>query len=123
MTKIDAMTKAYIEAIYFTETGDSEQPGADAELTAYSKLKAHMACRNFLEAIGGQYSEAPVDGLQDLDMSQLGHDLWLTRNHHGAGFWDRPELYGQENATLFTRLASAMGSHDVTFQEEEACAH
>jgi hypothetical protein len=19
----------------------------------------------------------------------LGHDFWLTRNHHGAGFWDR----------------------------------
>lgn len=19
----------------------------------------------------------------------IGHDLWLTRNHHGAGFWDR----------------------------------
>lgn len=21
--------------------------------------------------------------------SQAGHDFWLTRNHHGAGFWDR----------------------------------
>lgn len=20
--------------------------------------------------------------------SDIGHDLWLTRNHHGAGFWD-----------------------------------
>lgn len=20
---------------------------------------------------------------------QVGHDFWLTRNHHGAGFWDR----------------------------------
>jgi hypothetical protein len=20
---------------------------------------------------------------------QIGHDFWLTRNHHGAGFWDR----------------------------------
>lgn len=20
---------------------------------------------------------------------QAGHDFWLTRNHHGAGFWDR----------------------------------
>lgn len=22
-------------------------------------------------------------------MAQVGHDLWLTRNGHGAGFWDR----------------------------------
>lgn len=21
--------------------------------------------------------------------SQAGHDFWLTRNHHGTGFWDR----------------------------------
>lgn len=23
------------------------------------------------------------------DMSSSGHDFWLTRNGHGAGFWDR----------------------------------
>lgn len=23
------------------------------------------------------------------DMECAGHDFWLTRNHHGAGFWDR----------------------------------
>ena len=24
----------------------------------------------------------------DLDSGQAGHDFWLTRNGHGAGFWD-----------------------------------
>ena len=24
--------------------------------------------------------------------AQAGHDFWLTRNGHGAGFWDRSEL-------------------------------
>jgi len=24
-----------------------------------------------------------------LDWGQVGHDFWLTRNRHGAGFWDR----------------------------------
>lgn len=27
--------------------------------------------------------------IRDLDAAQAGHDFWLTRNHHGAGFWDR----------------------------------
>ena len=22
------------------------------------------------------------------DVERAGHDFWLTRNHHGAGFWD-----------------------------------
>lgn len=25
----------------------------------------------------------------DMEPEQVGHDFWLTRNHHGAGFWDR----------------------------------
>lgn len=27
--------------------------------------------------------------LEGIDPSQAGHDFWLTRNRHGAGFWDR----------------------------------
>jgi hypothetical protein len=27
--------------------------------------------------------------LDDMDEEQIGHDFWLTRNGHGAGFWDR----------------------------------
>jgi hypothetical protein len=27
--------------------------------------------------------------LYGLTEEQIGHDLWLTRNGHGAGFWDR----------------------------------
>ena len=26
------------------------------------------------------------------NMARAGHDFWLTRNGHGAGFWDRSEL-------------------------------
>ena len=27
--------------------------------------------------------------LEGMEPSQIGHDFWLTRNGHGAGFWDR----------------------------------
>lgn len=27
--------------------------------------------------------------LRDMDPAQAGHDFLLTRDHHGAGFWDR----------------------------------
>lgn len=26
--------------------------------------------------------------LEDYDSTDLAHDFWLTRNRHGAGFWD-----------------------------------
>ena len=40
--------------------------------------------------------------IQSIDPAQFGHDFWLTRNHHGAGFWDRG--YGPAQTTLGDRL-------------------
>jgi hypothetical protein len=105
--KTETMFKAYIEAVYFTDTGDNEQPDSCAELTDYFKARAYIDCRNFLYAT--------KDLSEDDNPEQLGHDLWLTRNGHGTGFWDRPEVYGTANATLYARIATAMGEHDSEF--------
>lgn len=40
----------------------------------------------------------------------VGHDLWLTRNGHGAGFWDRG--YGAAGDRL-TKACEALGSADL----------
>lgn len=47
----------------------------------------------------------------EADPSQAGHDLWLTRNRHGAGFWDGdwPKDVGQR----LTDLAHAAGGIDL----------
>jgi len=37
--------------------------------------------KNFVELAGNM--------LDDWTDEQIGHDFWLTRNGHGAGFWDR----------------------------------
>jgi hypothetical protein len=34
------------------------------------------------------------------DDTQIGHDFWLTRCGHGAGFWDRDLPYGNEISKL-----------------------
>lgn len=52
-------------------------------------------------------------------MDRWPHDLWLSRNGHGAGFFDRPEIYGgQANADKLQALAKAMGECDVYETEE-----
>lgn len=123
MTHYEEMTRAYIEAIYFTDTGDSEQASPEAELTALCRAQCYIDCRNFMLALERH------PGVQSslLEVSRLGHDLWLTRNGHGAGFWDRPEVYGKDMdggnlADWLTAMAHAMGSHDAEFEEEEAAA-
>lgn len=110
---IDKMTEAYIEAIYFTETGDDEQPSPDEPLSPDTKREAWAACHRLRLACAGHDG---VD-LGQFDQAQIGHDLWLTRNGHGAGFWDRPEVYGEENARILTLMARAMGEHHAEFGE------
>lgn len=46
---------------------------------------------------------------------QLGHDLWLTRQGHGAGFWDRG--YPYEIGNELTEYAKALGTVDIYIDE------
>lgn len=50
------------------------------------------------------------DDLEGMDDAQIGHDFWLTRNGHGAGFWDRG--LGERGERL-TRAAKVYGSVDL----------
>lgn len=45
------------------------------------------------------------------DWEQHGHDFLLTRNHHGAGFWDRG--YPESLSRPLTENAQAYGEHSV----------
>ena len=42
--------------------------------------------------------------------AQVGQDVWLTRNRHGAGFWDRG--YGEDGDKL-SEAAKVYGSFDL----------
>ena len=46
----------------------------------------------------------------DMTWSQAGHDFWLTRNGHGAGFWDRG--HGEAGEQL-SEAATACGMVDL----------
>ena len=53
--------------------------------------------------------------------SQAGHDFWLTRCGHGAGFWDRGNLYVTESGCdakdLLTERAQSYGEEYPEFIE------
>lgn len=103
---MDQFTKAYIVCALWSSTDDSDQPlddNYDADDIAPETL-AQMAqdCRDFQEG------NAP--DLADLDAAQCGHDFWLTRNGHGAGFWDRG--YGNRGDRL-TDACKPYGNVDL----------
>lgn len=116
MNSLERMTQAYFEAIDFTETGDAGQPEAGVALTPLSRAQAYIDCRNFHCALTRQL---PTPLPAGIDWARVGHDFWLTRNGHGCGFWDRPEVYGEDLSQWLTAMAVACGGRDIEFEGQE----
>jgi len=81
------MLEGYQECALWSSVDDDGAPMDDSGmLLAQETLDQFLAdCAAFL----GEIDEAEIPWRDELDWSQLGRDLWLTRNGHGAGFWDR----------------------------------
>lgn len=102
--ELDRFTQGYIDcALWSTLDQSDENTGGEPMDRNYSfddiapETLARMIedCRGFQD-----------DNRQDLDDCELsverqGHDFWLNRNGHGAGFWDE----GRD--PVFRRLSQA----------------
>ncbi len=98
---VRAMIGAYVECALWAgldwsdETADNPCPlddnyGPD-DVSAEALREIRRECVDFLRDAGerdGRYRSILAD-VADLDPEQVGHDFYLTRNRHGAGFWDR----------------------------------
>lgn len=89
--KFNAFFNAYITAALWSSVDDNGDP-LDANYTAESiapvtleKMKAD--CEKFCENNLIVLTALDDKSLQSFELS--GHDFWLTRSGHGAGFWDR----------------------------------
>ncbi|BDU12396.1 hypothetical protein [Escherichia phage phiWec186] len=60
---------------------------------------------SFCNANVAAIAEAMSDGAT---ANQIGNDLHFTRNGHGVGFWDRPEIYTTNTANRLTNAAKFM---------------
>ena len=81
-------------------------PEADLTISNFSdnsKIKAYQDIKLFLK-----YAGDAVDGI---DEEQLGHDIWLSRNGHGAGFFDRG--YDDKIEKILMDSAHKIGSADI----------
>lgn len=104
-----AFCAAYFQAIDFTDTGDTDQPESGAELDVDFERESTIDCLAFYSRICCYLSDDHIE--------QAGHDFWLTRNGHGTGFWDRPEIYQCQYSQFFTRIAEGYGEANSIYEE------
>lgn len=88
---MDTFTTAYIQCALWSSTDDDDNPLEDnylpSDLHVETRTKMDADCAKFqLEQMDWLTAEH-FTGNGDY-LSHAGHDFWLTRNHHGAGFWD-----------------------------------
>lgn len=69
------------------EAGDSLTASID-DIDEDSRQRMTADLNGFLAANRGYIDRAIATGFYG-SWEQVGHDFWLTRNGHGAGFWDR----------------------------------
>lgn len=114
--KLDDFTRAYLNTALWSSTDEQGEPLdknydisdlAPEALDAAIKDATTFQSRNTIDLVKASKLAKPSEYSS---AAQHGHDFWLTRNGHGAGFWDRG--YGAVGDRL-SKAAKAYGSKDI----------
>lgn len=95
----------YMACALFTGTDETTDAGGDPLDDNYTAQDIDPASRDAMQQDCNAWLDSNADDVnaycaqirtlpECTDMERCGHDLWLTRNRHGTGFWDRGGKYG-----------------------------
>jgi hypothetical protein len=108
MADIDKIYATYIVTALWAEQPEDDHWDPDEFAPeAVTRLRAEV--ETFTAAVGDALDLA-LD-LEGKDEGDIGHDLWLTRNRHGAGFWDGD--WPMPFSVDFHGAANALGECDI----------
>lgn len=101
----DTFTRAYIEAALWSSSDDNGQPLDKA----YGLENISKETLREISFDAQAFSKENSDFIKD--SKQAGHDFWLTRNGHGAGFDDGD--YPERVAYRLTKSAQSYGEYHL----------
>ena len=107
---IDEMFDAYVETALWSSTAEDDTPLdlLDAEVAASALDKMSKDVESFARENAHLIESADVATHQYGRWGRAGHDFWLTRSGHGAGFWDG-DWEPEATAERLTDAAHAYG--------------
>ncbi len=113
MYDVDTMVEAYLEAALWSSTDGDDEP-LDAlysvnDFTHTARKRALDDCTRFATENAALLTDPSVP--EKCGPKMAGHDLWLTRNGHGAGFWDGD--WSDEVGDRLTEAAHKFGEVSV----------
>lgn len=112
MSKIERVFIGYLEAVLFTDVGEPCQPHPGWPLADGFLVASRLRCERAWAQYRDELTQARVEP------EQFGRDLWFTTQGHGVGFWDRPQVYGEDLARELTAFSRRLGGLDSDFAIE-----
>lgn len=108
--RLSPCVRQYLETALFSSSDEDGRPLDDQfDISDFSPEAIQQAERDCLDFLS-------MNDVGDLDEEMVGHNFWLTRNRHGAGFWDAG--LGALGARL-TKAAHVYGSCDVYLGDDD----
>ena len=116
---LNSFELSYVETMCWSSTDDNGTnfdscEYASTEFAADTITRIKEDCFKFrtladaaFESFNASSDDYPINPRQ----FHVAHDFWLTRNRHGAGFWDGD--YPEPLATKLTDLAHSFGEQDL----------
>lgn len=99
--------ESYIETALWASIDNDDEPMDSnyymRDLTDEFLKQSQLECDEFLDNARHLFTD------NELENSTIEHDFWLTRNHHGAGFWDGDYERGDE----ITKIAQEFTEVDL----------
>jgi len=114
--------QGYLVCALWSSTDESDDSGGVPMDSIYGIEDLHEtalasateSCKDFADA--NKDALIRVVNTPGYEWSSAGHDFWLTRNGHGAGFWDRGLGH---DGDLLSEAARVYGSCDLYVGDDD----
>ena len=113
--EFDQFHMSYVQTALWSSTNpDNDEPldNGDYELSDEVESEMLADCEAFLAAHADTIRECVTTrNNNSSNFTMAGHDFWLTRCGHGAGFWDGD--YSEPHATILTDASDKAGNVEL----------
>jgi hypothetical protein len=107
---MDKFTRGMLTTALWSTSDESDDLGGEPLDQNYNVGDVNKKCLAGLVKDAEKFQRENADDLAAVpsDSETCGHDYWLTRNDHGAGYWD--DDYPEPYATRLTEAAKRAGN-------------
>ncbi len=114
---IDIIVDNYIGSLIWTQEGVGEDAEGNDPMEGKTISDINKKSRDIISDEVKWFINSAGEVFEDLSDKQIGHDLWLTRNGHGAGFYDR--IDDNENLEIIDKLCDVLGGVEIYVNEDD----